>query len=126
MKIAIVGTGIAGNVVAYHLSREHNITVFEAGGHVGGHTHTHEVEQEGRRYNVDTGFIVFNDWTYPNFIALLDELNVPSQASVMSFSVRAEHSGIEYSGTSLNTLFAQRRNLLLPSFLRMEIGRAHV
>jgi predicted NAD/FAD-binding protein len=119
MKIAIVGTGIAGNVVAYHLSREHDITVFEAGGHVGGHTHTHEVEQDGRRYNVDTGFIVFNDWTYPNFIALLDELNVPSQASVMSFSVRAEHSGIEYSGTSLNTLFAQRRNLLRPSFLRM-------
>ena len=64
MKIAIVGTGIAGNVAAYHLSREHDITVFEAGGHVGGHTHTHEVEQEGRRYNVDTGFIVFNDWTY--------------------------------------------------------------
>lgn len=119
MKIAIVGTGIAGNVAAYHLSREHDITVFEAGGHVGGHTHTHEVEQEGRRYNVDTGFIVFNDWTYPNFIALLDELNVPSQASVMSFSVRAEHTGIEYSGTSLNTLFAQRRNLLRPSFLRM-------
>ena len=71
------------------------------------------------RYNVDTGFIVFNDWTYPNFIALLDELGVPSQESAMSFSVRAEHSGIEYNGTSLNTLFAQRRNLLRPSFLRM-------
>jgi predicted NAD/FAD-binding protein len=119
MKIAIVGTGIAGNVAAYHLSREHDITVFEAGGHVGGHTHTHEVEQDGRRYNVDTGFIVFNDWTYPNFIALLDELNVPSQASVMSFSVRDEYSGIEYNGSSLNTLFAQRRNLLRPSFLWM-------
>lgn len=119
MKIAIIGTGIAGNVAAYHLNREHDITVFEAGGHAGGHTHTHAIEQDGQFYNVDTGFIVFNDWTYPNFIALLDELGVPSQESAMSFSVRAEHSGIEYNGTSLNTLFAQRRNLLRPSFLRM-------
>jgi predicted NAD/FAD-binding protein len=90
MKIAIIGTGIAGNVAAYHLSREHDITVFEAGDHVGGHTHTHAIEQDGQRYNVDTGFIVFNDRTYPNFIALLDELGVPSQESAMSFSVRAE------------------------------------
>jgi predicted NAD/FAD-binding protein len=119
MKIAIIGSGIAGNVAAYHLSREHDITVFEAGDHVGGHTHTHAIEQDGQSYNVDTGFIVFNDWTYPNFIALLDELGVPSQESAMSFSVRAEGSGIEYNGTSLNTLFAQRRNLLRPSFLRM-------
>jgi predicted NAD/FAD-binding protein len=119
MKIAVIGSGIAGNVAAYHLSREHDITVFEAGEHVGGHTHTHAIEQDDRRYNVDTGFIVFNDWTYPNFIALLDELGVPSQESAMSFSVRAESSGIEYNGSSLNTLFAQRRNLLRPSFLRM-------
>jgi predicted NAD/FAD-binding protein len=119
MKIAIIGSGIAGNVAAYRLSREHDITVFEAGDHVGGHTHTHEIEQHGQRYHVDTGFIVFNDWTYPNFIALLDELGVPSQESAMSFSVRAEGSGIEYNGTSLNTLFTQRRNLLRPSFLRM-------
>jgi uncharacterized protein len=119
MKIAIIGSGIAGNVAAYHLSREHDITVFEAGDHAGGHTHTHAIEQDGQSYNVDTGFIVFNDWTYPNFIALLDELGVPSQESAMSFSVRAEDSGIEYNGTSLNTLFAQRRNLLRPSFLRM-------
>lgn len=119
MKIAIIGTGIAGNVAAYHLNREHDITVFEAGDHAGGHTHTHAIEQDGQSYNVDTGFIVFNDWTYPNFIALLDELGVPSQESAMSFSVRAEDSGIEYNGTSLNTLFAQRRNLLRPSFLRM-------
>lgn len=119
MKIAIIGSGIAGNVAAYHLRREHDITIFEAGDHVGGHTHTHAIEQHGQSYNVDTGFIVFNDWTYPNFIALLDELGVPSQESAMSFSVRAEQSGIEYNGTSLNTLFAQRRNLLRPSFLRM-------
>ncbi len=119
MKIAIVGAGIAGNVAAWHLHREHDITVFEAGAHAGGHSHTHELEQAGRRYAVDTGFIVFNDWTYPNFIALLDELGVASQPSSMSFSVRDEASGLEYNGTTLNTLFAQRSNLLRPSFLGM-------
>jgi predicted NAD/FAD-binding protein len=119
LKIAIVGTGIAGNVAARRLHREHDITVYEAAGHIGGHTHTHEVEQAGRRYAVDTGFIVFNDRTYPNFIALLDELGVPTQDSSMSFSVRDETSGLEYNGTTFNTLFAQRRNLLRPSFLGM-------
>lgn len=119
MKIAIIGTGIAGNVVAYHLSREHEITLFEAAGHVGGHTHTHSVTQAGKTYNVDTGFIVFNDWTYPNFVRLLDELGVASQSSAMSFSVRDEKSGLEYNGTSLNSLFAQRRNLLRPRFWHM-------
>jgi uncharacterized protein len=119
MKIAIVGAGIAGNVAAWHLYREHDITVFEAGAHAGGHSHTHELEQAGRRYAVDTGFIVFNDWTYPNFIRLLGELGVASQPSAMSFSVRDEASGLEYNGTSLNTLFAQRSNLLRPSFLGM-------
>ena len=119
MKIAIIGSGIAGNVAAYHLSREHDITVFEAGAYAGGHTHTHAVEQGGRQYRVDTGFIVFNDWTYPNFIALLDELGVASQPSAMSFSVRDEASGLEYNGSSFNTLFAQRRNLARPAFWRM-------
>ncbi|MEO6928956.1 MAG: FAD-dependent oxidoreductase, partial [Casimicrobiaceae bacterium] len=119
MKIAVIGSGIAGNVVAYHLAREHEITVFESASHVGGHTHTHEVEQHGRTYSVDTGFIVFNDWTYPNFIALLDELGVASQPSSMSFAVHDAHSGLEYNGTSFNTLFAQRTNLLRPSFWRM-------
>ncbi|MEP7061019.1 MAG: FAD-dependent oxidoreductase [Betaproteobacteria bacterium] len=119
MKIAIIGSGIAGNVVAFHLAGDHEITVFEAGSHAGGHTHTHVVEQAGRTYHVDTGFIVFNDWTYPHFIALLDQLGVASQPSAMSFSVRDEASGVEYSGTSCNTLFAQRRNLLRPSFWRM-------
>lgn len=119
MKIAVIGTGIAGNVAAWHLSRAHDLTVYEAGSHVGGHTHTHTVEQAGRQYHVDTGFIVFNDWTYPNFIRLLDELGVDSQPSAMSFSVRAEPSGLEYNGSSLNGLFAQRANLLRPSFWRM-------
>ncbi|MEQ1772424.1 MAG: FAD-dependent oxidoreductase [Burkholderiales bacterium] len=119
MKIAIVGSGIAGNVVAHHLYREHDITVFESASHVGGHTHTHAVDIAGEHHEIDTGFIVFNDWTYPNFIALLDELGVASQPSAMSFSVRNERSGREYNGTSLNGLFAQRRNLLRPSFHRM-------
>jgi uncharacterized protein len=119
MKIAIVGTGIAGNVAAYHLAQEHDITVFEANSYIGGHTHTHAIELAGRSYQVDTGFIVFNDWTYPNFIALLERLGVASQPSSMSFSVRDEMSGLEYNGTTLNTLFAQRLNLLRPSFWRM-------
>jgi predicted NAD/FAD-binding protein len=117
MKVAIVGSGIAGNVAAYHLSCEHQITMFEAADHIGGHSHTHVVDDRGQPVSVDTGFIVFNDWTYPNFIALLNELGVESQETSMSFSVKAR--GLEYNGTTLNTLFAQRRNLLRPSFLRM-------
>jgi predicted NAD/FAD-binding protein len=81
MKIAVIGTGIAGNMVAHRLAREHDVTVFEAASRIGGHTNTVDVELAGRRYAVDTGFIVFNDRTYPNFIALLDELGVASQAS---------------------------------------------
>lgn len=119
MRIAIIGSGIAGNVAAHHLHREHDIAVFEAGGHAGGHTHTHDIELDGRRWAIDTGFIVFNDRTYPNFIGLLDELGVASQESSMSFSVRVEAGGLEYNGTTLNSLFAQRRNLLRPSFLGM-------
>jgi predicted NAD/FAD-binding protein len=119
MKIAIIGSGIAGNVAARQLHTEHDITVYEAGSHVGGHSHTHTVEQDGQRYRVDTGFIVFNDVTYPNFSALLRELDVASEESAMSFSVRDDQRRLEYNGTTLNTLFAQRRNLLRPSFLGM-------
>lgn len=119
MKIAVVGTGISGNVVARRLYREHEITVFEAADYVGGHTHTVDVELGGKRYAVDTGFIVFNDRTYPNFIALLAELGVASNPTQMSFSVRCERTDLEYNGASLGTLFAQRRNLLRPSFHRM-------
>jgi uncharacterized protein len=119
VRIAVIGSGISGLVAAHHLSREHEITVFESGAHVGGHTHTVDVESQGTQYAVDTGFIVYNDWTYPNFVALLEELQVPWQPSEMSFSVRCEKSGLEYNGTSLNSLFAQRRNFAKPSFLRM-------
>jgi predicted NAD/FAD-binding protein len=119
MKIAIVGSGIAGLTAAHHLHPEHEITLFEAGGHVGGHVHTHDIHLAGRDYRVDTGFIVFNQRTYPNFIELLAELGVDSQSSDMSFSVSCGTSGLEYNGTSLNALFAQRENLLRPGFWAM-------
>jgi uncharacterized protein len=118
MRIAIIGSGIAGNVAAYHLHRDHDITVFEAANHVGGHTHTHDIHHEGRRLAVDTGFIVCNDRTYPNFLALMAELGVELQPSEMSFSVQTAN-GLEYNGTTLNSLFAQRRNLVRPAFWRM-------
>jgi predicted NAD/FAD-binding protein len=119
MRIAVIGSGVSGMVAAYRLCREHEVTVYEAGAHIGGHTHTVDVEHAGVRYAVDTGFIVYNDWTYPRFIEILDELGVPWQPSDMSFSVRCEKTGLEYNGTSLNSLFAQRRNFLRPAFLRM-------
>jgi uncharacterized protein len=119
MRIAVIGSGISGMVAAYRLAPLHDVTVYESGAHIGGHTNTVDVEYQGRGYAVDTGFIVYNDWTYPNFVRLLDELGVPWQRSQMSFSVRCEKSGLEYNGTSINSLFAQRRNLVRPSFLRM-------
>jgi predicted NAD/FAD-binding protein len=119
MKIAIIGTGISGMTAAWLLHREHDLTIFEASSKVGGHTNTLDVTLADRIYAVDTGFIVFNDWTYPNFIKLLDKLGVASQATVMSFSVRCERTGLEYNGNNLNSLFAQRRNLFRPSFYRM-------
>ena len=119
MKIAIIGSGIAGNTLAHYLHQKHDITVFEANSHIGGHTHTHDIEAFGKNYAIDTGFIVFNDRTYPNFINLLDSLNVAWQPSQMSFSVRNDATGLEYNGTSLNSLFAQRRNLFKPKFYGM-------
>ncbi len=119
MKVAIIGAGVSGNTLGWKLAKEHEVTVFESGSHAGGHTHTHEIEAFGKQYNIDTGFIVYNDWTYPNFIKMLDELGVDTQSSKMSFSVHDESSGLEYNGTSLNSLFAQRLNLFRPSFLGM-------
>ena len=119
MKIAIIGSGIAGLTSAYLLNRSHDISVFEAGDWIGGHTHTVDVQVDGQRYAVDTGFIVFNDWTYPNFIRLLGKLGVGFKATEMSFSVSDPVSGVEYNGHNLNTLFAQRRNLISPKFIGM-------
>ena len=119
MKIAIIGTGISGNVAAYYLNKEHDITVYEANDYLGGHTHTHNIKLEGKSYPVDTGFIVFNYKTYPNFTGLLEELGVKEQLSKMSFGVKCEKTGLEYMGSTINSLFAQRRNIFRPSFWRM-------
>lgn len=119
MRIAIIGAGISGLVCAHRLHRRHEITVFEAGDHLGGHADTVRVPLGEQDFAVDTGFIVYNERTYPHFSRLLAELGVETQPTEMSFSVRCEDSGLEYNGTSLNGLFAQRRNLLRPSFLRM-------
>ncbi|MCW8194252.1 FAD-dependent oxidoreductase [Proteobacteria bacterium 005FR1] len=119
-KIAIVGTGISGLTCAYMLHQygegQFEITVFESDSRLGGHTATIEFTHGGRDYAVDTGFIVYNDRTYPNFIRLLAELGVETQPTDMSFSVSCEATGLEYSGGDLNGLFAQRANLLNPRF----------
>ncbi len=119
MRIAVVGTGIAGNTAAYKLRKDHDITVYEASSYVGGHTNTLDVIEGGTNIAVDTGFIVFNERTYPNFIRLLGELGQESQPSNMSFSVSSGDGSLEYNGSGLNALFAQRRNILRPSFFRM-------
>ena len=119
MKIAIIGSGISGLLAARLLADDHDIHVFEANRYPGGHTNTVSFEAFGRRYAADTGFMVFNDRTYPNFIRLLQMLGIPARLSDMSFSVRCDKTGLEYQGSSLNGLFAQRRNLLRPSFYRM-------
>ena len=119
MKIAIVGSGISGLGAAWLLSREHEVTVFEANDHVGGHTHTHDIELDGARHRVDTGFIVCNPDHYPHFFRMLAELGVATQETTMSFAVRNERSGLEYNASSLDRLFVQRRNLLSPRFWSM-------
>lgn len=119
MKIAVIGSGISGLTSAYLLSPSHDITVFEAKDYIGGHTNTIDVPLDGKVYPVDTGFIVFNLKTYPNFVKLLGRLGVDWQDSDMSFSVQCARTGIEFSPTSFNALFAQRRNLFRPSFYRM-------
>jgi uncharacterized protein len=118
-RIAVVGSGIAGLASAWWLSRQHQVTLFEAGDHFGGHTHTHEVEIGGRRLAVDSGFIVSNPQHYPLLTALFAELGVATDPTTMSFSVHDARSGLEYNATSLDGLFCQRRNLVSPRFWGM-------
>ncbi|WP_273203521.1 NAD(P)/FAD-dependent oxidoreductase [Marinobacter subterrani] len=118
-RIAVIGAGVSGLTAAWLLAEEHNVEIFEAGDYAGGHTNTEQIEAGGRTWPVNTGFIVFNDWTYPNFIRLMDRLGVASEVSDMSFSVDCRSTGLQYNGTSLNTLFAQRRNVLNLPFLKM-------
>ncbi|WP_282111121.1 NAD(P)/FAD-dependent oxidoreductase [Shewanella algicola] len=117
-NIAVIGTGISGLTCAHLLSREHKVTVFEANDYIGGHTATVDVEVAGKSYAIDTGFIVFNDRTYPRFEKLMDQLKVKSIPTEMSFSVNNAISGLEYNGHNLWSLFAQRRNLFRPSFYK--------
>ncbi|MCU5772921.1 FAD-dependent oxidoreductase [Erwiniaceae bacterium BAC15a-03b] len=118
MKIAIIGSGIAGLSCAWKLAERADVQLFEASATPGGHTATIDVELEGKSWAIDTGFIVFNDRTYPRFLSLLAELGMESQKTEMSFSVSNRRSGLEYNGHSLNSLFAQRSNLFRPKFLR--------
>ncbi|RDS83570.1 FAD-dependent oxidoreductase [Dyella monticola] len=119
MRIAVIGSGIAGLASAWLLSRKHAVTLFEANDYLGGHTHTHDIQLHGQRYAVDTGFIVFNPAHYPLLTRLFAELGVASQSTTMSFSVHSEASGVEYNATSLDALFCQRRNLFSPRFIGM-------
>jgi Predicted NAD/FAD-binding protein len=116
MNIAIVGSGIAGLTCAWRLAKQHQVTLFEAGSEPGGHTATVDVTTPEGTFAIDTGFIVFNDRTYPNFIGLLEELGIRGQKTQMSFSVQNPLSGLEYNGHTLTSLFAQRRNVFNPQF----------
>ena len=119
MRIAIVGTGVSGLVVAHRLHPRHEVTLFEAAEYVGGHVNTVSLTVDGVDREVDTGFIVYNERNYPHFTALLAELEVATQPTTMSFSVRSDAAKLEYNGSSINQVFAQRRNLLRPGFYRM-------
>ena len=118
-RIAIIGSGISGLTAAYLLHKSHEITLFEANDYIGGHTHTVKVAQGEQSYDIDTGFIVCNDRNYPNFLKLMDKLNISMQTNEMSFIVLNNPLGLEYNGHNLNTLFSQRRNLLRPKFYRL-------
>lgn len=117
-KIAVIGSGISGLTCAHLLSGRYEVSLFEANDYLGGHTATVDVEVGGKKFAIDTGFIVFNDRTYPNFLKLLCRLDVSPMATEMSFSVHNLNSGLEYNGHTLATLFAQKRNLLRPKFWR--------
>lgn len=119
MKIAVIGSGVSGLVAARLLATRYDVQLFEAAETAGGHANTVDVEIDGRHFAVDTGFMVFNDRTYPLFTRMLELLEIEAQPSDMSFSVSCERTGLEYQGSSLGGLFAQHKNLLRPKFFRM-------
>ena len=118
-KVAIIGTGIAGMSAAWLLNKDYDITVYEKNDYVGGHTNTYNVDEQGKKIPIDTGFIVFNKQNYPNLLRLFEHLNVPYKSTKMSFSVQHKPEKLEYNGSGLNGIFGQRRNLLRPRFYRM-------
>lgn len=119
MRIAVIGSGISGLASAWLLSSRHEVTLFESGSYLGGHTHTHSLELQGRTYHIDSGFIVYNPTHYPLLTRLFEQLQVRSQPTCMSFSVHNEASGLEYNAGTVNAMFCQRRNLCSPRFLGM-------
>ena len=119
MRIAVIGSGIAGLGAAYVLSRAHHVEVFEREPRLGGHAHTHEIAVDGGVQALDTGFLVFNERTYPNFIRLLEQLGVASHATDMCFGVRCRRCGLEYASQSVSSLLAQRWRALDPRHLGM-------
>ena len=119
MKIAIVGGGISGLTTAYLLSREHEVILYESNDYIGGHTNTVTIEMNGSTVPVDTGFIVYNEQNYPNFSHILSDLNVSTQPTSMSFSVKLIEPDLEYNGSSFKQLFGQKKNLLRPRFYQM-------
>ena len=118
-RVAVVGSGISGLAAAWQLAADAQVVLFEADGHFGGHAHTVDVTLDGLTHGVDTGFLVFNHATYPQLVRLFDELAVHIAPSEMSFSVQVPQIGLEWSGCNLDTVFAQRRNLVNPRFLGM-------
>jgi predicted NAD/FAD-binding protein len=134
MKIAIIGTGISGLTCGYQLHKQHDVTLYEANGYIGGHTATVDVEWKGQSHAIDTGFIVYNDRTYPNFIQMMSDIGIYGLPTEMSFSVRNDGNGLEYNGHTLSTLFAQKRNILNPKFYRFiaeivrfnRLAKAHI
>ena len=124
-RIAVIGSGIAGLASAYFLRRAHDVVLFEAAGTLGGHANTVDITLDGRRFGVDTGFLVYNERTYPNLVALFRELGVDTIGSDMSFAVSANNGALEWAGTNLDTVFAQRRRLASPAFLGMLANILH-
>ena len=118
-RLAVIGGGIAGLGAAWLLRNRYDVTVFERERHIGGHSNTVEVDENGRRVPIDTGFMVFNKVTYPYLVRLFDELRVPIKPTEMSFSVRNDELDIEYNGMGFNRVFAQRANLIRPRFLKL-------
>lgn len=119
MRIAVIGAGVSGLTAAYRLCRRHDVVLIEANDYLGGHANTVDVEVEGEHHAIDTGFVVFNNRTYPNFVAMLVELCVDSRPTEMSFSLRCDRTGLEYNGSSLAGLFTQKRNMFRVRYWKM-------
>tara|TARA_Y100001978_G_scaffold71040_1_gene63813 strand:- start:1831 stop:3093 length:1263 start_codon:yes stop_codon:yes gene_type:complete len=119
LKIAVIGSGISGLTSAFLLSKKYEVSLYEKNNYIGGHTHTHEIYENDKKINVDSGFIVYNENTYPNFMKLLNVLKIESQHTKMGFSVKSDYEDFEYAGNSVNSIFAQKSNILRPNFLKM-------